>query len=134
MLTKFFNQVSILMLLLGFGCLIGCGKANDGTVAASGTVTFEGQQVAAGMIVFVPVGDQKITGDSGKITNGKFDFGVKPGKKRIEIHATKAGKFDPVMNEAEQIEYIPEKYNLKSTLEKEVTATGKNEFEFHLTK
>jgi hypothetical protein len=134
MQKKFFDHLVLFLLSISIGSFIGCGKSSNGTVVTSGTVTFDGQSIPTGVIVFMPVNDPKLTGDSGKIKDGKFSFGVKPGKKRIEIHATKEGKLDPDMGRPDQIPYIPEKYNLKSTLEKEISATGKNEFEFKLTK
>jgi hypothetical protein len=123
--------------LVVVGCaiaLMGCGKKDATTFLTSGTVTFEGNPVESGMITMFPLNNQTMMPDTGKITNGKFSFSAKPGKKRIEIHASKPGKFNPEMNTAERIPYIPEKYNVKSTLEKEISATGKNEFEFKLTK
>jgi hypothetical protein len=133
MQKKFFGVLAI-VLLSSIGNLCGCSKSGKDTVTASGTVTFDGQPVETGVIDFVPLNDPKLTSDSGQITAGKFNLKVSPGKKRIVIHANKAGKIDPVMHEAIRIPYIPEKYNTKSTLEKEISATGKNEFEFKLTK
>jgi hypothetical protein len=126
-----YRTLGFLFLVVVVGTLCGCGK---GEPTASGKVYFEGQLVPNGMIMFVPIGDQKITADSGKIIDGMFNFPTKPGKKRVEIYASRPGRIDPMMKSAIQVEYIPEKYNSKSTLEKEITVTGNNEFEFKLTK
>jgi hypothetical protein len=108
----------------------GCGKSGP---VASGSVTFDGQPVEIGMIMFVPIDDKKMTPDSGKIVDGKFSVVTKPGKKRVVIHASRPGAIDPVMKSPVQVEYIPEQYNTKSTLTKEITDSGDNQFDFFLT-
>jgi hypothetical protein len=109
---------------------VGCGKSGP---IASGNVTFDGQPVEIGMIMFVPIDDKRMTPDSGKIVDGKFSVVTKPGKKRVVIHASRPGPIDPVMKSPVQVEYIPEQYNAKSTLTKEITDSGDNQFDFPLT-
>jgi hypothetical protein len=110
----------------------GCGSAPSDTVPVHGTATFDGQPIAKGSIVLIPV-DGKTASDGGAIVDGKFDLRAKPGKKRVEIHASREGKFDPVMGQAEQVGYIPAKYNTQSTLSAEIKVDGENKLEFVLT-
>ncbi len=55
-------------------CAVGCGGGDDGR-HLSGTVTFDGKPVAAGVIYFDPDGAKEHTGSQGYavIKNGHFD-------------------------------------------------------------
>ena len=107
--------------------LAGCG-ASDGGVEVSGAVTFQGQPVPAGEIVFTPKsGDQPSA--AGKIEQGKFKCQVPPGPSIVRITAYRQvpGKFD-TSNPGESnpvVEmYIPPEYNSSSQLE--VTVDSSN--------
>src|SRR5262245_38511749 len=79
--------------LLGLALLLatGCGPRSGNRVAVSGTVTFDGQPVDGGAIVFLPQGDgasDRARSGSG-IEAGKYaipaEKGPAPGKYRVEI-------------------------------------------------
>src|SRR5690349_16298075 len=95
--------------------LAGCSsKPTGGTV--KGTVTFDGQPLAAGQILFVAI-DQATPSAEGTITAGQFEALVPPGEKRVEIRAPKVtGKkkmYDtpdsPTVDTV--VELLPTKYN-----------------------
>jgi hypothetical protein len=115
----------------GIGLFAGCNSPATDKVPVSGTVTFSGQPVPTGDIVFIAA-DGATASDSGRITDGKFNFQTKPGKKRVEINATRAGKVDPVMGPSQE-PYIPAKYNSQSTLTVEVVRDKENNFPLELT-
>src|SRR5262245_60115494 len=109
--------------------LAGCG---DGTHPVSGTVSFDGQPVGTGTIVFEAADGGPGLASSG-IKDGKYELRSKAGKKKGVITAfrTKPGTEKDPQTATE--EYIPEKYNTKSELTKEVAA-GDNKFDFDLKK
>jgi hypothetical protein len=111
----------------------GCFDSGPKTYPVSGTVTFDGEQVPDGDILFVP-DNKALKVDGGKIRDGKFQFQATQGKKRVEIRATRR---DPTrknpMGEMVPVEYIPDRYNTQSILSKEVSPDGPNAFEFALT-
>lgn len=108
--------------------LPGCGQGKPCSV--SGKVKYAGEPVKSGSLRFDPVGDTP--GDVGKalITNGEYkiprDAGMKAGKFLVSIYATReTGKTvtSPEQVEGgksaavkEAVQYIPSKYNTKSTL------------------
>lgn len=127
--------------LLAAGGLAGCG---DGTnkQAVSGTVTWKGQPLDTGMIRFLPLDPATGTETGTVVTAGKFavprDQGLAPGKYRVSVSSPdpKSGTM-PDAPPGERggypaTERIAAKYNSKSELTAEVTAGGKNEFEFKL--
>ena len=102
----------------------------------SGVVTFDGVPIEKGDIIFRPT-DGKGGADAGVIAAGGFSFRSKPGTKTVEIAAPRQvpgktttgidGKPIPVDEQ-----YIPARYNEKSTLSVEVQKSGRNEFRFEL--
>ena len=113
--------------------LIGCGRPGPAMYAVSGTVTWQGEPVPKGDIVFIPI-DGAVAPDAAKIIDGKYRLKAKAGKKRVEIHASRRdGRIDPVMGESPARPYIPTRFNAKSTLTAEVLPNDKNVFTFNLT-
>ena len=119
-----------------FAC--GCGsRVAPSTYPVSGVVTFDGVPIEKGDIIFRPT-DGKVGADAGVITAGKFSFRSKPGTKAVQIAAPREvpgttttgidGKPTPVYEQ-----YIPARYNEKSTLSAEVQKSGGNDFRFELT-
>ena len=108
---------------------LGCG-GNDLTTV-EGTVTFDGQPVEAGSIVFEPA-DGAGPAAGGTIEQGKYrlagDAGVVPGQKIVRISAVRntgqqveAGPPAPEGTMIEEVEqYIPIQYNRNTTLTAEV--------------
>ena len=111
---------------------LGCGAGGPAMYRVTGTVTFDGRPVESGEIIFVPV-DKGVAPDAGRIDNGAYDLLVKAGKKRVEIRASRpvlGGKPNP-MGPVYQ-DYIPEKYNARTTLAAAVEPEGANRFDYEL--
>lgn len=109
----------------------GCSRSE--LVEVTGTVTWEGQPVETGEIIFHPI-DASITPAAGRIRGGEFSFLTKPGKKRADIQAVrKTGKRDAKEGFEITELYIPAKYNTQTELEADVSPDGENHFEFALT-
>jgi hypothetical protein len=120
--------------LLGFLALVtGCGDSGPKTYAVSGAVTFAGEPVGEGEIVFRSAAGSEAS-CAGRIADGRFSFRATPGKKRVEIVASREVKSAPAESgETLNLQmYIPEKYNSKSELSADVTPDGPNSFDFRL--
>jgi hypothetical protein len=130
--------------VLGFTALfglvfLGCSDATGGRYEVSGSVTFNGQPLDQGVVMFVGV-DQDKTQASAMVTNGKYQIpkaqGLVPGKYRVAISAPD-GK-SPTDRDAApgptgnftSKDRIPPKYNTESTLEVEVKSGAENKFDF----
>lgn len=97
-----------------------------------GAVTFDGKPVEKGYVNFLSP-DQSERAATSPIEHGQYDAMVRPGKRKVEILATEdAGPVDPTMGQAPQRQYIPDKYNIETTLEFDV-AEGDNPKDFELT-
>jgi hypothetical protein len=122
--------------LLGVLFLFGCDPKTS-TYPVSGTVTWDGKPLPDGDILFTDA-ENKVGPDAGKIKDGKFEFRAKPGKKKVEIRATRMEKLPAnkkgAMGETElPTDYIPNEYNRETTLTADVAASGPNKYEFKLT-
>jgi hypothetical protein len=112
--------------------LIGCGPSGSEKYTVTGTVTFDGQPVPDGHIIFAPT-EPGSAPDAGKIIQGKFELTATAGKKRVEIHASReSGPIDPVMGAVPRVPYIPARYNSASVLTAEVTKQGPRHLQFDL--
>lgn len=111
--------------------IIGCGGSDmPERVTASGAVSFDGTPVEKGQIVFLPA-DGKGRTDAAEIADGNYSLEVTPGKKRVEITATReAGVAADGLPNYE--DFVPKSYNTDSKLTAEVTADGENDFDFPL--
>jgi len=124
----------------GFGFLValalllaGCSSGPEGTYPVSGTVTFNGEALPEGNIIFSAADGTGVPA-AGEIRNGKFRLHVTPGKKTVAILATREfGEVDAVMGARQREMYIPKRYNDETTLTADVTPGGKNRFEFPLS-
>ncbi len=116
--------------------LAGCGRSSGlDTHPVTGKVTFEGQAIQEGQIVFRSLGtDPRAFG--GAIKDGQYRLDAVVGNMKVEVRASRLvpGKFDE-SNPGEKVPvgemYIPAKYNSQSELTAEVKA-GKNEIDFEL--
>ncbi len=115
-------------------------KYNVRKTAVKGEVKLDGQPVATGRILFEPTGDTTGPAAGASITNGMFEIpaemGVTVGKNLVRINSNKpTGKKikSSVTSDLldETVEGIPEQYNTKSKLEKEIEE-GVNEISFDL--
>jgi len=142
-----------LLLLAGSLAWMGCAPAGlEGTIAASGTVTHNGQPVEGATVVFSPEGEGRaasgLTDASGRFQLQTLnpDDGVLPGKYQVAISKTQVeGGMSEEESQAYTAEHgkspevtvkdlLPEKYKSPATsgLAAEVTASDKNEFTFDL--
>lgn len=111
--------------------VIGCSN-QPSPVAVSGTVTFDGMPLEAGMIQFDPQSGPQTQRREVAIANGVFqlsaDKGLLPGTEfKVSIRAfKKTGKkypnADPGASFEEEIQYLPEKYNVSTTLRATISA------------
>jgi hypothetical protein len=113
----------------------GCGEPSGSpTYEVSGSVTWDGAPLPEGDIIFTPV-DRAVVPEASTIRLGAYSLRAQPGKKRVSIRASKlvAGS-KGAMNEPIYDNYIPDRYNVETTLTADVTADGPNRFDFALTK
>jgi len=124
-----------LLVLCLLALTIGCGPRGPKMHAVSGTVTYNGQPLPEGDIIFAPATPGEVE-DAGKVVNGKFAFQARAGDKKVKILASREeGSVDPQMGAAPRVQYIPAEYSSaeKTELTAEVSENGKNEFTFTLT-
>jgi hypothetical protein len=139
--------VALRVLLLA-GCAMsavspfGCGPS-DGIkrVVISGKVSYQGQPVTDGLIVFVPAKGTKGPTASATIRDGTYTVvaagGVPTGTHCVEIQAYRPVAAPPNrpasrQDMAAKQQYLPEQYNRQSTLEATVDAKGGNTQDFDL--
>ncbi|QDS89981.1 hypothetical protein EC9_41830 [Rosistilla ulvae] len=123
----------VLMMLLS-----GCGGGTDpeGFVQLPGEVTWNGEPIQDGMIIFRG-SDSSERNVAAPITDGKFIVKIQPGKKTVEVTAMREvpGKFG-VGPSGEQVPlteaYIPAKYNTASELTTEIVVPGTETLQFAL--
>ena len=112
---------------------VGCTPSGPRKVEVSGTVKFDGKEIAEGDIVFHS--DDKSAGpDGAKIVGGKYTIQAREGKNKVEIRATRTvpGKKGPLGEDWVE-EFIPAEYNDKSTLSHDVKSSGNSNVNFELT-
>ena len=125
-----FQRISAAFLLLTLAAATGCGSG--GAVKLAGDVSFKGQPVENGEIIFTPTdGQQSI---ATPIENGRYQIEVPLGSHKVQISGYREvpGKFDrsnPGQEEPIVEMYIPDQYNARSTLEASVDgSTDKLDF------
>jgi hypothetical protein len=134
--------------LICLATMVGCGGSNDpySRVPISGTVKLDGQPLERGYFIFEPKNDEP-TQSGGMISNGAFEVprekGPVPGTYSVAIFsgaddpaakapaATAAGS--AAAGSSRGGERVPRKFNIETTLVREVTADGENKFDFDLT-
>lgn len=124
---------------------IGCARKPP-RAQVSGVVTYQGEPVPLGDIVFEPVDGWKEFYCQGEIVNGKYEFkkhGPVVGKNRVEIHGYRqtnevvpdvSGKRlddKPAMTHG-LIPYIPVEHNTSSQITVEIVAGENLNVDFHL--
>jgi hypothetical protein len=119
----------VLCVTVGF---LGLGCNRDGKTPVEGTVTWNGDPVATGHIIFAPT-DTSVVPDASTIENGKFQFRATPGSKKVEIFSERAvGKPDPIMKTQVKQQFIPIRYNEKTELTAEIEMGKDNVLTFDL--
>lgn len=113
--------------------LTGCNESGPAKLDVSGTVKYDGQEVADGYITFTPA-DKTIGPEAGPIKDGKYRVHAVAGQNKVQIQANRSvpGKKGP-MGEPAVEQYIPKQYNEETTLTADV-ASGKTEHNFDLKK
>jgi hypothetical protein len=108
--------------------------------AVTGTVTLDNKPLTTGSIAWIPIEGTQGPGGGGGINNdGKYEInrGLRPGKYRIEIRSTitinRKVRNPTIPSEFidEEVSVIPEQYNTKSNLIREI-GPGSNVFNFDL--
>lgn len=120
---RFFLLGPSLLLAVIAGC-----SSSPQDCPVTGEVTLDGKPLPEAEISFNDQ-DTKIAPGVAPVTNGAFQFSVKPGKKTVRVYARKLvpGTNPPMYNEA-----LPPRYNSESELTADVTAGGANKFTFAL--
>lgn len=134
------NLVWLLTLTL-IGCGGGAGE-NFERALASGTVELGGKPITQGSIRFIPIGEAKGPAAGAAIKDGKYHFekgkGPIVGKHRVVINAYQGNgeliNLDDGEQEEEQINIIPERYNMFSELQAEIKPEENNGINFSLDK
>lgn len=131
----------VLAALTALIVVAGCGSRKVDRKAVSGTVKFMDVPLVNGSIQFAPTAESKATTQAtADIHNGKYDFpanlGLEPGNYQVRILSGGAPR-DPVTGmraKAGQadMQQVPQEYNIKTTLVREVTPDGPNNFDFDL--
>jgi hypothetical protein len=123
--------VAAVVIGAALGVATGCKPSDPPAYRVSGAVAFDGKLVSKGFINFLSP-NRSEGAATAKIEDGRYDAQVRPGARRVEILATEdAGPVDPVMGQAPQRQYIPEKYNVDTILEIDV-AESDNTQDFNL--
>ena len=118
-------------------CLVlfcGCG-GGPRQYTVTGEVSYEGQPVAEGEIVFADAEGSGPTATA-SIENGKYEIKTIAGKKKVRITATReTGKIiEGAMGAKypERVDLIPPKYNTATTLVRTVDPNGDRVLDFRL--
>jgi hypothetical protein len=118
---------------LTVAAMAGCADTAPKTCEVSGTVTWNGQPLSEGTVIF-DAADGAPVSDSGQVVAGKYRLHVKPGRKLVRFYADReTGKFNQVMGQMERESYIPERYNVRTEHVVDVVPGGKNRWDFALT-
>lgn len=116
----------LMAFLLGVAA-IGCSKGAADRTIVSGAVTYQGQPVAAGRILFLPTAGDGAFSCGAEIADGRYEAsakgGVPAGTFAVKIFAYRdssspASKAEVVgvSTDQPQEQYLPAKYNEKSEL------------------
>lgn len=103
--------------------LAGCGTGRDGACDVWGRVTYAGEAVGDGAVYFVAPDSEQVLGFS-KITGGRYQAAVMPGRARVRITADRvvSGKKNEVGNALIE-QYIPARFNESTGLEATISAS-----------
>lgn len=136
--AKSASMISRLLILVTLVSICGCGPAgvtNRKTIPIKGMITFNGEPIEDGTILLEPK-DGKGASASAKINDGRYETRIEPGIKTVRINYPKVmgqqivypGSPDsPVIDKI--VEQIPDKYNSRTRLEKDLTeVTGDVDF------
>jgi hypothetical protein len=128
--------------LLVLGCVaLAVLFLRESEPTVTGTVRLDNEPLTTGSIAWIPIEGTPGPGGGGGINNGgKYEIkgGLRPGKYRVEIRSTRTLPGRKVLNPTiptelvdEEVSVIPEHYNAKSSLIREV-GPGSKVFNFDL--
>lgn len=127
---------AVLVFLSVLALVAGCGGDGLTRGSVNGQVTFEGQPVANGTIVFTPTGGTKGPVAMTEISNGQYtitNHAPVVGKHSVKIEGVRDTAKKDELGRVIGEQYIPAKYNQKTTLTADI-AKGANTLDFKLTK
>ncbi|QDS96681.1 hypothetical protein FF011L_54930 [Roseimaritima multifibrata] len=118
-------------LMLGVAAILGCGSSGPTTYPVTGNVTYKGEPIETGSVVFDPVGGAGISGMGG-IQNGKLTAEVPAGEMILRFSSMKSTDKKDEYGELITESLIPDKYNANSEIRKTISADGPNELDIKL--
>ena len=127
-----------LLVLASVALAVGFLRGAEPTV--TGTVRLDNEPLTTGSIAWIPIEGTPGPGGGGAINNeGKYEIkrGLRPGKYRVEIRSTRTlprKVLNPTIPSElvyEEVSVIPEQYNTRSSLIREV-GPGSNVLDFDL--
>jgi hypothetical protein len=124
-------------LVVVVACAVGVGgcAGSDGMVPVSGEVTFNGERVAEGDLLFLST-EGPSRPEGGRVIDGRYTIRATPGRKKVELRATRPvpGTSNVMRGgQPDVVDYIPARFNSRTELTAEVTPGGPNRIDFHLT-
>lgn len=122
-----FALAAAAMVLLAAGC-----DSGPKTYRVTGAVTWQGQTVDDGQIIFEAEDGQTHPGSAKFQPGGKYELRVTAGLKRVKVHGQRSKGFDKIMNQERFEAYIPAEYDAKSKLTFDVQPNDDNVFDIKL--
>lgn len=122
-----------LALILSLSCVLvsGCGSDGPQRFSVGGQLTYDGQPVTTGTIGFIPLQASAGEAVAREIVDGRYEFpryeGPQAGSYKVVIYAERPSgrklQADEGSSEMvdELVQYIPEIYNVKTTLSVDVS-------------
>jgi len=125
------SSVFLILLSLSCGCSNADGSGQPALYEVTGEVLVNGDPVDEGAITLDPA-DGKGGVYSAQIQSGKFSLKASAGSKRVSITASRPSEDLGPDGKPMPRQYLPPRYNAKTKLTAEVSATGENFLEFKL--
>ncbi len=116
------------MILVGL-LLAGCGVGDSDAYRVTGRVTFDGQPIEQGEIIFFTADMEPYISP---IVDGEFECDLPEGQKRVEITATRELPTPAADGLPNYESYIPAAYNTASILKANIEAQSENTLTFEL--
>ncbi len=128
--------------LIVVSVIVGCGSSDGlNRQPVSGTVTFDGQPISTGAILFEPATQESGTAVGAIIRKGSFAIPTKegpvPGRYRVRIYASSGVQAPPAKGQTDRfprpmVDALPARYNSQTELIADVRARRTNRLSFSL--